>query len=91
MVSNLDPVFSLSIYNHYLVILIKCLGNTIINVYRNYDSLCIESAPNSEPPLLDFFSERLKTLNERTNRMKKRPGLDTYIHPSPGLGGRCLR
>ena len=46
MVSNLDPVsmiFTLSL-GTTLPTSVKCLDDTIINVYRNYDGFCIESA-----------------------------------------------
>jgi len=47
MVSKLNPVFmifALSLFNNYFAASAKCLGGTIINVYRNYDSFYIESA-----------------------------------------------
>jgi hypothetical protein len=47
MVSNLDLVsmiFALSFFNIYLATLAKCLGGSTINVHRNYDGFCIESA-----------------------------------------------
>ena len=47
MVSNLDLVFmifTLSLSNNSLATSAKCLGGTIINVYRNYDGFCIGSA-----------------------------------------------
>jgi hypothetical protein len=49
MVSILDRVsmiFALSLFNKYLATLAKCLGNTIINIYRNYDGFYIRSALN---------------------------------------------
>ena len=47
MVSNLDPVsmiFTLSLFNNYIVTSAKCLGDTAINVYRNHNGFCIGSA-----------------------------------------------
>ena len=47
MVSNLDPgsmIFALSLFNNSLATSAKCLGGTIINIYRNHDGFCIGSA-----------------------------------------------
>jgi hypothetical protein len=47
MVSNLDPVsmiFALSLFNNYLAMSAKCLGDSTINVHRNYGGFYIESA-----------------------------------------------
>ena len=47
MISNLDQVsmiFALSLFNNSLAISAKCLGGTVINIYRNHDGFCIGSA-----------------------------------------------
>ena len=38
--------FLLSLFNNYLAMSAKCLGGTVINVYRNHDGFCIGSALN---------------------------------------------
>jgi hypothetical protein len=52
MVSNIVDQFLwflLSFFNNYLAILVKRLGDSIINVYRNYGDFCIESALTGVP------------------------------------------
>jgi hypothetical protein len=52
MVSNLDPVyiiFALSLFNNDLATLVKCLGDSTINVHRNYGGVCIRSALSKLP------------------------------------------
>jgi len=47
MVSNLDLVymiFTLSLFNNYIVTSAKCLDGTAINVYRNHNGSCIGNA-----------------------------------------------
>ena len=59
MVSKLDPVsmiFALSLFNNYLVTSAKCLCDTIINVYRNYDGFCIRSVlMDVTPSFINFL------------------------------------
>jgi hypothetical protein len=47
MVSNLDPVsmiFALFLFNNYLATSAKRLGDSTINVHKNYGAFCIGSA-----------------------------------------------
>jgi hypothetical protein len=37
-------IFALSLFNNYLATSAKRLGDSIINVHRNYDDFCIGSA-----------------------------------------------
>ena len=46
MVSNLNSVFMILLFlfsSNYIVISAKCLSDSRVNVYKNYNNLCIES------------------------------------------------
>ena len=59
MVSKLDPIFmifTLTLFNNYLTTSAKCLGDIIINVYRNYYGFYIGSALRFDvTKILKFF------------------------------------
>ena len=57
MISNLDPIsiiFALFIFNNYLA---KRISSSIINVYKNYGSLCIVSCNKRRVPSLQAKEE----------------------------------